>query len=168
VGEPLKIQAPKSQYKLHVQHGVGEDNGMWVPNWHMYDPSTPANLDMLMRHIRILNWLQENYREGTWGLAESWTEGETWVLSDQDNQNIRREIGEYDKESGMWVKDGEETDADGARDIVWEWLNEELTDYGLREHDSYHQEDATIEDWKVTYFDEFGVEHTVKVNLPKS
>lgn len=168
VGEPLKIQAPKSQYRLHVTHGVGEDNGTWIPNWNMYDPNTPTNLDMLMRHIRILNWLQENYREGIWGLAELWTEGETWVLSDQDNQNMKEEIGEFDSEAGVWIKDGEETDTDGARDIVWEWLNDELMDYGIREHDSYHQEDATIEDWKVTYFDEFGVEHAVKVNLPQA
>jgi hypothetical protein len=166
IGEPLKIQAPKNQYRLHVTHGVGEDNGTWIPNWVNYDPT--RNLDILMRHIKILNWLQENYREGIWGLAELWTEGETWVLSDQDNQNMKEEIGEFDKETGVWIKDGEETDADGARDIVWEWLNDELTDYGIREHDSYHQEDATIEDWKVTYFDEFGVEHAVKVNLPRS
>jgi hypothetical protein len=80
---------------------------------------------------------------------------------------MKTEIGEYDKETGMWVKDGNETDADEAIDVVWEWLNDELMDYGLREHDSYHQEDATIEDWNVTYFDEYGVEHAVKVNLPK-
>jgi hypothetical protein len=161
VGEPLKIQAPKSQYKLHVSHGVGEDNGMWVPNWHMYDP------DMLMRHIRILSWLQENYREGIYGLAQLWTEGETWVLSKQDNENIKSEFGEYDEEVGMWVKEATETDEDEILYHLLEWLSDELMDYGLREHDSYHQEDATIEDWKVTYFDEFGVEHAVKVNLPQ-
>lgn len=167
VGEPLKIQAPKSQYRLHVTHGVGEDNGMWVPNWSMYDPNTPANLDMLMRHIRILSWLQENYREGIYGLAQLWTEGETWVLSKQDNENIKSEFGEYDEEVGMWVKEATETDEDEIQDHIREWLSDELMDYGLREYDSYHQEDATIEDWKVTYFDEFGVEHAVKVNLPQ-
>ena len=167
VGEPLKIQAPKSQYRLHVTHGVGEDNGMWVPNWNMYDPNTPVNLDNLMRHIRILNWQQENYREGIYGLAQLWTEGETWVLSKQDNENIKDEFGEYDEEVGMWVKEGNETDEDEIQDHIREWLDDELMDYGLREYDSYHQEDATIEDWKVTYFDEFGVEHAVKVNLPQ-
>jgi hypothetical protein len=101
IGEPLKVQAPKSQYKLHVQHGVGEDNGMWVPNWHMYDPNRPANLDMLMRHIRILSWLHENYRDGTWGLASLFAEGETWVLSDEDRQNIKNEFGDYNEDAGL-------------------------------------------------------------------
>ena len=162
VGEPLKIQAPKSQYKLHVSHGVGEDNGMWVPNWNMYDPNTPANLDMLMRHIRILNYQQENYREGTWGLADLWIADpikNSWVLSDGDTSNIRKTMEDED-----WTL---EEDGDQIRDYIWEWLQDELMDYGLREHDSYHEEDATIEDWKVTYFDEFGVEHAVKVNLPQ-
>jgi len=162
VGEPLKIQAPKSQYKLHVSHGVGEDNGMWVPNWHMYDPATSSNLDMLMRHIKILNYQQENYREGTWGLADLWIEDpikNSWVLSAGDNSNIRKTM-----EDEGWTL---EEDGDQIRDYIWEWLQDELMDYGLREHDSYHQEDATIEDWKVTYFDEFGVEHAVKVNLPQ-
>lgn len=170
VGEPLKKQAPKSQYRLHVTHGVGEDNGMWVPNWNMYDPNTPANLDMLMRHIRILNYQQENYREGIYGLANLWVEdpkNNSWVISKQDNENIKTEFGEYDRESGMWEKGDESFDEDEVRDTIWEWLSDELMDYGLREHDSYHQEDATIEDWKVTYFDEFGVEHAVKVNLPQ-
>lgn len=162
VGEPLKIQAPKSQYRLHVTHGVGEDNGMWVPNWNMYDPNTPANLDMLMRHIKILNYQQENYREGIYGLVGLWLEDpekNSWVLSNEDNLNIRREMEDND-----WTI---EDDEDEIQDTIWEWLMDELMDYGLREHDSYHQEDATIEDWKVTYFDEFGVEHAVKVNLPQ-
>jgi hypothetical protein len=167
VGEPLKKQQPKNQYRLHVTHGVGEDHGTWIPNWMNYDPNTPANLDTLMRHIRILDWKQENYREGVWGLASLCAQGETWMLSKQDNENIKNEFGEYNKNVGIWEKESEEFDEDEVRDVAWEWLGDELMDYGLREHDSYYQEDATVEDWKVTYFDEFGVEHAVKVNLPQ-
>jgi len=163
VGEPLKKQQPKNQYKLHITHGVGEDYSTWVPNWVYYDPK--INLDMLIRHIKILNYLERN--QDIWDLAELWTEGETWILSDEDNQNMKTEFGEFDSESGLWVKDGVETDADEARDIVSEWLNNELTDYGIIDYDSYHQGDASIEEWGVTYFDEFGVEHVVKINLPQ-
>lgn len=157
IGEPLKNQAPKNMYRLHVHHGVGEDHGTWIPNWMNYDPT--RNLDMLVRHIKILSWLQSNYREGIWGLADAWLEGEEWVLSPEDNKNIRKTM----EEEGWTIED----DSDYIRDYIWEWLNDELMDYGLREYDSYYQEDATVEDWKVTYFDEFGVEHAVKVNLPK-
>lgn len=157
IGEPLKNQAPKNQYRLHVTHGVGEDGATWVPNWVNYDPT--RNLDMLMRHIKIVSWLQSNHREGVWGLADAWLEGEEWVLSDEDNKNIRKTM----EEEGWTI----EEDGDSIRDYIWEWLNDELTDYAIREYDSYYQDDATIEDWRVTYFDEFGVEHAVKVNLPK-
>ena len=157
IGEPLKNQAPKNMYRLHVEHGVGEDHGTWIPNWMNYDPT--RNLDMLVRHIKILNWLHSNHREGIWGLADAWLEGEEWVLSPEDNKNIRKIM----EDEGLTIED----DSYYIRDTIWEWLNDELMDYGLREYDSYYQEDATVEDWRVTYFDEFGVEHAVKVNLPK-
>jgi hypothetical protein len=163
IGEPLSVQQPKNKYKLHVEHGVGEDNGMWVPNWNTYDPTT--QLEHLVRNIKIVSYLQQG--NSIWDLATLWAEGETWVLSDEVRQNIKNEFGDYNEDAGLWEKESEEFDVDEVRDVVWEWLNDELMDYGLREHDSYHQEDATIEDWKVTYFDEFGVEHAVKVNLPQ-
>jgi hypothetical protein len=157
IGEPLKRQNPRKHYRLHVSHGVGQDNSTWVPNWGNYDPT--RSLDTLVRHIKILSWLQENYREGTWGLSDLWLEGEEWVLSDEDNKNIRKTM----EDEGWTI----EENGEDIRDYIWEWLSDELMDYGLREYDSYHEEDATIEDWRVTYFDEFGVEHAVKVNLPK-
>jgi hypothetical protein len=158
IGEPLQHQQPKNKYRLHLTHGVGEDRGTWVPNWINFDPNT--QLDELVRYIKIVSWLQNNQSSGIWGLAGLWTDNrETWVLSDEDNRNIKKTMEEEE-----WDL---EEDRDVIVDTIWEWLNDELTDYGIREYDSYYQDDASIEDWKVTYFDEFGVEHSVKVNLPK-
>lgn len=172
VGEPLSVQSPKNVYRLHVTHGVGEENGTWVPNWNNYDPTT--DLDLLVRHVKILNWLSNNYKEGLGGLCELWVEGETWILSDQDNQYMKSNLGEYDEGTGMWILNGKDDfveevkDIEEVKELVRELLDDELTGYGIREYNSYYHEEASIEDWAVTYFDEFGIEHSVKVNLPQS
>lgn len=49
-------------------------------------------------------------------------------------------------------------------DILHDWLWDHLSDYGLLEYDNYDDTLVNIERWRVTYFDEFGVEHEVKVN----
>jgi len=154
IGEPLTLKNPKNKYRIYVTHGYGEDNGIWSDNWINLDPNT--QLDDLIRYVKILHWLSNN-RGGVRGLADLWLEGETWVLSDEDNKNIRKTM-----EDESWTI---EDDGDVISDYIWEWLDEELRDSAITDYDSYYQDDASLENWKVTYFDEFGVEHEVKVNL---
>ena len=49
-------------------------------------------------------------------------------------------------------------------ELATEWIGEDLRDWGILDFDDYTGDLATIEDWKVTYFDKDGVEHVVKVN----
>jgi hypothetical protein len=168
IGEPKKVQTPKKMYRINIMHGTGEDRGTWVPNWMNYDPT--KHIDILIRHVKILSWLtSDRDYKNVYDLAELYSQGgNDWILSKEDNQNIKNEFGEFDEEVGLWVKsEDEQYDSDDIHDTVADWLNDELMDYGLRDYDSYHQEDASIEDWSVTYFDEFGVEHHVKINLPQ-
>lgn len=162
IGEPLTVTNPKDQFRLYVTFSMGEDGGIWTDNWFNYRTN---NLDTLIRNVKILKFLNENHNEGSYGLVKLWLNGEKWVLPDQDNQNIKNEYGEYDEESGMWVKDGEEFDIDEVGGHVDEWVNDYLMDYGLREYDSWYNNQANIENYKLTYFDEYGVEHHVKINL---
>jgi len=158
IGEPLSTQSPKNAYRLHMTHGVGEEYGTHIPNWIDFNTD---DLDRLTRFIKILNYLNLNHADGLDGLVDLWVKGgQTWVLSDDTNKEIT-----YDKELGMWFIDNTEFDKDEITYQIEEWLREELLDYGIIDIDTYHQEDASVEDWKVTYFDEFGVEHVVKVNL---
>ena len=43
-------------------------------------------------------------------------------------------------------------------------LYEEFRDIGIFEWDEFNGDDATVERWWVTYFDEAGVEYTTKIN----
>ena len=167
IGEPLTVHQPKKVYRLHMTHGTGEERGTWVPNYIDYDPRD--NLDTLVRHIKILSYLNQNYESGLIGLAMLFVnDGETWVLSNDGIKELRDTVGEYDVERDAWVDDeGDVLDEGDIIDVIYDWLGEELRDYGITQYDSYHQDEATIEDWGVTYFDEFGVEHMVKVNLPQ-
>jgi hypothetical protein len=141
-----------------MTHGVGEEYGTHIPNWINFNTD---DLDKLTRYIKILNHLNLNHEDGLYGLVGLWVDGgQTWVLGDDKNKEIT-----YDKELGMWFIDGDELDEEEISDQIIEWLREELMDYGIIDIDTYHQEDAIVEDWGVTYFDEFGVEHEVKVNL---
>ena len=154
IGEPLTLKNPKNKYRIYVTHGYGEDNGIWSDNWINLDPNT--QLDDLIRYVKILHWLSNN-RGGVYGLVDLWFNGETWVLSDEMN----KEVQEVMNDEGWSM----EEDSDTIKDTLFEWLINELRDSAIIDHDSYYQGDASLEDWKVTYFDEFGVEHEVKVNL---
>ena len=157
IGPPLTQSNPKNTYRLHMTHGHGEDAATWADNW--YNVSV-RDIDHLIRVIKIADKLHgaRSFYDAMTDLINMWFEGEKWVLSDRDNENIQKEIrdNEWDLEE----------DRDTIFDYIREWLDDELTDMGLRSYDSYHQDDATLERIYVTYFDEFGVEHQVKINMP--
>ncbi len=58
----------------------------------------------------------------------------------------------------------EARDEKQAREFLTEMLYEELRDMGILPYDSYHEDDATVERWWVSYFDEAGVEYKTKIN----
>lgn len=137
--EPSSKTNPKNKFRVHFTHGTGADYGVWSDNW--VDVSQ-TDTGKLIRIICYLLRLDEY--DGVWRLTELFMDGgEDWVV---------RDIGDLDGED---LQD---------EDIVAEWLRDYLNDLGMVTYDSYNEEDAPIERWWVTYFDEKGFEYKVSVN----
>ena len=113
----------------------------------------------MVRFVKIAGFLMnKNYDTGFYELINLWFNGEKWVLSDYSNQSLEDVI----KDEGLDLED--EGDRDVIEDYVRDYLSEELTDMSLKEYNSYYSEEAPIERLWITYFDEYGVEHQVRVN----
>jgi len=146
---PISNRNPKDSFRLHFNLGYGADSARWSSDWAHFNNNTKS-LNNLRRLIRIMNLVNNRGRIDTVELAEMFVDGATW-------------IGE------PWLDDWKRnTDEGNSRDhlveLATEWLEEDLRDWGIFDFDDYSGDLATIEDWKVTYFDEDGIEHVVKVN----
>ena len=156
IGRPLTQTNPKNKYRIYITHGTGEDNATWSDNWINVNEN---ETDYIVRVVKMANTLQNSrdFDDGMYELINMWFNGEKWVLSDQDNQSLEKTI--KDEEWDL------EDDRGTIEDYIREWLDDELMDMGLREYNSYYQESAPIERFWITYFDEYGVEHQVRVNM---
>ena len=52
-------------------------------------------------------------------------------------------------------------------DYVLDYLRDELQDLSVIPYDSYYDALASLENYSVTYFDEYGIEHKVNVDIDK-
>ena len=124
----------------------------WADNWFNVDE---RDTDNVIRLIRLVDRLSKG--DTDWDLAGKYVGsegGENWIMGSSHEEFVKEM-----KEHGYDWEDSE--------DMAVEWIRQELSDWGLLEWNSYYQEEAPLEAWRVTYFDEYGVEHKVKVNLPK-
>jgi len=146
---PVSNRNPKDAFRLHFNLGYGEDSARWSSDWAQFNNNTKS-LNNLRRLIRIFDFVNNQGRINNSELAERFVDGATW-------------IGE------PWLDDWERnTDEGNSREdlieLATQWISEDLRDWGIFDFDDYTGDLATIEDWKVTYFDKDGVEHVVKVN----
>ena len=150
ITEPVTQRNPKNSLRLHWTNGFGEDNGAWANNWHTFKNDNQG-INNLTRYVKILqNGFNASGRLSVNKLAELYLTGYHDYIADNE---LERELANQD---GL--------DDDDKIDMLQEWLYEELRDIGILEWDSYDGDDATIEDWRVTYFDEAGVEYKTKIN----
>ena len=150
ITEPVTQRNPKNKFRLHWTNGFGEDNGTWANNWHTFKNDNQG-INNLTRYVKILrNGFNASGRLSVNKLAELYLTGYHDYIADNE---LERELANQD---GL-------DDVDKI-DMLQEWLYEELRDIGILEWDSYDGDDATIEDWRVTYFDEAGVEYKTKIN----
>ncbi len=150
ITEPVTQRNPKNSLRLHWTNGFGEDNGTWANNWHTFKNDNQG-INNLTRYVKILqNGFNASGRLSVNKLAELYLTGYHDYIADNE---LERELANQD---GL--------DDDDKIDMLQEWLYEELRDIGILEWDSYDGNDATIEDWRVTYFDEAGVEYKTKIN----
>lgn len=151
ITEPVTQRNPKNSLRLHWTNGFGEDNGTWANNWHTFKNDNQG-INNLTRYVKILqNGFNASGRLSVNKLAELYLTGYHDYIADNE---LERELANQD---GL--------DDDDKIDMLQEWLYEELRDIGILEWDSYDGDDATIEDWRVTYFDEAGVEYKTKINI---
>ena len=151
ITEPVTQRNPKNSLRLHWTNGFGEDNGTWANNWHTFKNDNQG-INNLTRYVKILqNGFNASGRLSVNKLAELYLTGYHDYIADNE---LERELANQD---GL--------DDDDKIDMLQEWLYEELRDIGILEWDSYDGNDATIEDWRVTYFDEAGVEYKTKINI---
>jgi hypothetical protein len=145
IGPPESQSNPKNTYRVIMTHGYGEDYATWSRDWRHVDTQNP---NALVWYIKLLSMVQEEREvwDAMSSLAEDMMEGRNrWVL----------EKVPY----GNWTpRDWD--DEDDLRDT----LSDLFYDIGLRQYDSYHQADASFEDWSVVYFDGYGIPHKVEVD----
>lgn len=156
IGEPLTTTNPKRAFRLKFAHGHGEGGGNWVQNWFNV---SQEKTDLLVRTIKLLIMFAEAHDpydvldELTYLYANN---GEDWFLNDYTKASLANRLKELNI-----------TDADEIREFTYDYLKDDMHDWGFLSYDSWSDDLANLVDWGVTYFDEFGVEHKVNIDTSK-
>jgi hypothetical protein len=152
ITEPVTQNNPKNTFRLHWTNGHGDGYGIWVDEF--YDFKNDMNgVDKLTRYVKILqNGITPNSRISIDELIDQYLEG--------DNDYILT----------SWMADELSkipVDADpmADRDLLDDMLRDDLFQMGILSNDSSGNDYATIERWKITYFDEHGVEYNTRINI---
>ena len=154
ITEPVTQRNPKNSFRLHWTNGHGQDSGVWANNWFTFKNDNQG-IEGLKRYVKILqNGFNAHGRLSVNKLAELYLTGNHDYIADNE---LERELAN---------QDGGDFDFsdDDKIDMLQEWLYEELRDIGILEWDEFNGDESTIEDWRVTYFDESGVEYKTKIN----
>jgi hypothetical protein len=151
ITEPVTLNNPKDSFRLHWTNGVGEGYGTWVDNWYTFKNDNQG-IERLTRYIKMLqNGFTDRDKFSVYQLVDLYLGGGHDYIAD-------------DWMRGELTKLPEDTDQDTKRDYLVEWLYEDLRDMDILEYNQYYDDDASIERYSVTYFDEAGVEYKTKIN----
>lgn len=157
IGKPLSNSNPKSMFRVKWSHEQGEDGYNHVNDWINIKPN---ETDTLILYVRLLYELsmQEDPEDVIYELANRYINGEDWLLSDNAKNSL----------TSVLRRDGvDPEDVDLMNDYVLDYLRDELQDLSLIPYDSYYDRLASHVGYSVTYFDEFGVEHEVNIDVSK-
>jgi hypothetical protein len=151
--EPITQRNPKNSFRLRWTNGHGEDGAVWADNWFTFKNDNQG-IKGLTRYIKMLqNGFNASGRLSVTKLAELYLDGNHDYVADNE---IERELANQEAD--------DDDDYVYKLDLLQEWLYEEFRDIGIFEWDEFNGDDATVERWWVTYFDEAGVEYTTKIN----
>jgi len=150
IGDPVSNKNPKDVWKLMWTNGHGEESGTWADDWYRVANDSDG-IEILVRLIKILIYTQKGHHETIplRELSKLAANGETWVLGSLDSDYRTAVEGET---------------IDDQINTAYDWLSDELYDYGILSNNSYYDDWSTLERWSVGYYDKYGVEHFVKVN----
>ena len=148
ITEPVTQKNPKDSFRLHWTNGYGEDYGTWSDNWYTFKNDNQG-LNNLTRYVKML---QNGFNASGYFSVQKLIElylggGHDYVTDDWMKGELAGMDDDFEKEESLR-----------------EWLYEDLRDMGILEYDSYSGDDASIERWWITYFDEVGVEYKTKIN----
>jgi len=151
ITEPVAQTNPKNMYRLYWTNGFGGESGTWSDNWHNF--KTDSNGEhMLKRYVQMLvNGFNSSGYFSIDKLVDLYLQGgHDYIVTDWM-------MGELSKIP-------EDDDHMSEREALREMLSEDLYDLGLLPFDFLRNNDATLERWWVTYFDENGIEFKTKIN----
>lgn len=154
VGDPVQLKNPKRVYRLHWTHAFGEGGSVWSDN---HVDISDKDVDTVIHLVKTIQMFSEKGSNRS-HLIDKFFSGEDWVLP----KDMLKDLKETLKNENLSLENP--GDRNVIYDILTDWLWDHLSDYGLLEYDNYDDTLVNIERWRVTYFDEFGVEHEVKVN----
>jgi hypothetical protein len=143
ITEPVTQDNPKDVFRLHWtnEHYAG-DYGVWADDWATFRNDSDG-INKLTRYVRIIqNGLNKRGNEFDFDLLIDlyFNQGHDYIVTD-------------------WMKSRLSNTPDD-KDSLLDMLQEDLNDLGIYGWGNQ----TTLERWRVTYFDENGIEFNTKIN----
>ena len=149
ITEPVAQNNPKDVFRLYWthEHYTSDGNGVWSNDW-VHFKNDSEGINKLTRYIRILeNGLTVYVSNFDFDLLVNlyFDQGHDYIATDW----MKKEL------SGL----PDDEDYMNKKEALSEMLKQDLSDLGIYDWDS-----STLEKWKITYFDENGIEFNTKIN----
>jgi hypothetical protein len=158
ITEPVTQTNPKSQYRVHFTEIHGEGGNTWASNWVMVKQ---YDIERLKGLLTVLKTLEGDTEGNLHQLTRTYIDGNTSIVPEYTRRGIEDDVSSQNLE---W---GNLDDFDEIFDIVGDWIRDELNDDGILNWDTYSGGYVDIQDIRVTYFDENGVEFKTKIDSTK-
>ena len=153
ITEPITQRNPKNSFRLRWTNGHGENGAVWADNWFTFKNDNQG-IKRLTRYVKMLqNGFNASGYFSVTKLAELYLDGNHDYIADNE---IERELANQEAD--------DDSDYGYKLELLQEWLYEEFRDIGILEWDESAGDEATVERWWVTYFDEAGVEYNTKIS----
>lgn len=152
IGPPTSQNNPKNKYKIMFTTGHGNDNSVWEDDFILVEHNDFRHLHALLKLLIHLS-RENDFYKGVYNFINKFIvdKNEHWLLYEFDLKQIK----EY------FV-------GDDPNDIDIDYMFDDLADFleglSIKKWNDYYDNEATIERVGVTFYDEYGIEHTVIIN----
>lgn len=143
ITEPVTQNNPKDVFRLHWtnEHYTG-DYDVWENDWTTF-PNDSDGIERLTRYLKILDIGVNRGRLNTYELAKLYFSGNhDYIATDWMKSKFNERVFENDEKI----------------EKLSDMLSDDFYDIG------FSRGDSTLERWRVTYFDENGIEFNTKIN----
>jgi hypothetical protein len=147
VTEPVSQNNPKDMFRLNWtnSHYTG-DYDVWADEWYNFKNDSDG-ITKLTRFVKILqNGVNPRSDDFDFNLlSDLYFKGGHDYIVTKEMENILSNLSDYDEEE--------------KKEKLVEMLEENLSDLGV------YQYNSSLQRWRVTYFDENGIEFNTKINI---